>query len=62
MKKNKILKLFLTFICLIAISFIGNNVYGYKMEYKAFCNHDTNNTETNGYVRIRTMGNTFRTP
>lgn len=60
MKKNKILKLFLTFICLIAIPFIGNNVYGYKMEYKAFCNHDTNNTETNGFVRIRTMGNTFR--
>lgn len=53
MKKNKILKLFLTFICLIAISFIGNNVYGYGMKYKI------NASDPENLILI-TMGTTYK--
>lgn len=56
MKKNKILKLFLTFICLIAISFIGNNVYGYQLRYKAFVTGDGSG------ALVRTYGNTYKSP
>lgn len=57
MKKSKILRLFLTFICLIAISLVGNNVYGYQLKYKAFYNNEE--SKTKGYVVLRTMGNTY---
>lgn len=42
MKKIKILRLFLTFMCFIAISFVGNNVYGYQLKYKATANIKNN--------------------
>ena len=51
MKKNIILKLFLTFICLIAISFVGNNVYGYQLKFKALPN-----VYQDGSARIVTFG------
>lgn len=51
MKKNKILKLFLIFICLIAISFVGNNVYGYQLKFKALPN-----VYQDGSARIVTFG------
>lgn len=51
MKKNKILKLFLIFICLIAISFVGNNVYGYQLKFKALPQG-----EGDGSARIITFG------
>lgn len=56
MKKSKILRLFLTFICLIAISLVGNNVYGYQLKYKAV---PTNNGKG---ALVRTYGNTYGYP
>ncbi len=56
MKKSKILRLFLTFICLIAISLVGNNVYGYQLKYEAVA---TNNGKG---ALVRTYGNTYGYP
>lgn len=54
MKKNKFLKLFLTFICILAISIVGDNVYGYQLKYKAYANND--------YVYFLSMGNAYGAP
>ena len=33
MKKSNIIKLFITFICIFAISFVSDNVYGYQLKF-----------------------------
>lgn len=38
MKKSNIIKLFITFICIFAISFVSDNVYGYQLKFKAATN------------------------
>lgn len=58
MKKIKILRLFLTFICIIAISLVGNNVYGYQLKYKAVASK----TENNDQVYFLSMGTAFGAP
>lgn len=57
MKKNKFLKLFLTFICILGISIVSDNVYGYQLKFKAY-KDDINNTEG---ALVRTFGQTFGT-
>lgn len=56
MKKIKILRLFLTFMCFIAISFVGNNVYGYQLKYKATANMK------DGKIYFLSMGTAFGAP
>lgn len=56
MKKIKIIRLFLTFICLIAISLVGNNVYGYQLKYKATANMK------NGKIYFLSMGTAYKAP
>ncbi len=58
MKKIKIIRLFLTFICIIAISLVGNNVYGYQLKYKAVASK----TENNDQVYFLSMGTAFGAP
>lgn len=54
MKKNKILKICIMFICMFSIFVIGNNVYGYELKYKAYSNGD--------FVYFMTMGNAYGAP
>lgn len=44
MKKSNIIKLFITFICIFAISFVSDKVYGYQLKFRA-----TANAELEGY-------------
>ena len=55
MKKNKFLKLFLTFVCILAISIVSEHVYGYQLKYKAY-KDNVNNTEG---ALVRTFGQTY---
>lgn len=60
MKKSKILKLFIMFICMFSILFIGNNVYGYQLKFKVFYNSNSSTkNQTSGYVILRTFANTY---
>lgn len=54
MKKNKFLKMFLTFVCILAISIVSEHVYGYQLKYKAYAN--------NNYVYFLSMGNAYGAP
>ena len=56
MKKNKFLKLFLTFVCILAISIVSEHVYGYQLKYKAIAS--SKNNIIDGAV-VRTYANTF---
>lgn len=63
MKKNKFLKMFLTFVCILAISIVSEHVYGYQLKYKAFYNKEQDKKiQTDGYVILRTVSNTDGTP
>ena len=54
MKKNKFLKMFLTFICILAISIVSDHVYGYQLKFKAKAGE--------GKVYFLSMGNAFGDP
>lgn len=49
MKKSNIIKLFITFICIFAISFVSDNVYGYQLKYRAF--RDESSAKNGAIVR-----------
>lgn len=49
MKKSNIIKLFITFICIFAISFVSDNVYGYQLKFAGTTlNSDSNIRKTYG--------------
>lgn len=55
MKKNKFLKLFLTFVCILSISIVSEHIYGYTLKFKTY-KDDVNNTEG---ALVRTFGQTY---
>lgn len=61
MKKSNIIKLFITFICIFAISFVSDKVYGISLRYAGTVSEYTNpdGVSTKG-IRIRTYG--FKSP
>lgn len=55
MKKSNIIKLFITFICIFAISFVSDKVYGYQLKFKADV---INDSEIGEGVLVRTYAQT----
>lgn len=62
MKKSKIIRLFITCICILAISIGCDNVYGYQLKYRVIYNTSETDSRVKGYGIIRTIGNTFGDP